>query len=141
VALGCAGLVWGTSRYFLEYCRKDWLLSSSTAVARRIAAEPREGTFTYLMTVPVFSFSYGNIRFVANGHRGVDLHPGARAPRALAPGVNLFIAAPGRAEELRQLARELPPGRWEEHHKMGPNRELQMLVLRIDTTVNATATR
>ncbi|MEA2624629.1 MAG: hypothetical protein QOD06_674 [Candidatus Binatota bacterium] len=130
IVLACSGLLLGLSRYFLEYCRKDWPLSNSTAVARRIAAEPVEDSFTYLLAMPAFSIGYGNIRFLARGHRGDDLPPGGAAPR-LSSGVNLFIAVPGRTDELKSLARALPPGRWEEHYRAGTGDELEILVLRI----------
>jgi hypothetical protein len=45
--------------------------------------------------------------------------------------VNLFIAVPGRTDELKSLARALPPGRWEEHYRAGTGDELEILVLRI----------
>jgi hypothetical protein len=126
----CGAVAWGGSRYFLEYCRKPWLASDSTAVGRRIAAEPADRSFAFLLTAPVFDMNYGTIRFLAPGHRGTTLQPGAPRPE-LVRGVNLFLALPGRAAELEAFARTFPPGRWEKHYKVGTTDELEMVVLRI----------
>jgi Dolichyl-phosphate-mannose-protein mannosyltransferase len=135
VAIAAIGLAWGTSVYFLDYGRREWDHTNSTEIAKRIAAEPIDGSFTYALTTPDFYFDYGNIRFIAHGHKGKDLLPGSPPPTAdeLAPGVDLFVALPGRAAELRLLARKLPPGTFEEHYKRPPwdPGQLEFLVLRI----------
>jgi hypothetical protein len=132
-AIAVVGFGWGTRTYFLDYCQREWKLTDSTEIARRIAAEPAEGTFTYLMTTPVFDRAYGNIRFMARRHAAEDLQPGDPPPTTadLHPGVNLFIALPHRVPELRALARALPPGQWEKHYKRSPPDELEFLLLRI----------
>ena len=133
--IAVTGFGWGIYIYFLDYGQREWDPTNSTEIGKRIAAEPIDDSFTYALTTPAFLFSYGNIRFLTRGHRGKDLLPGARPPTAeeLAPGVNLFIALPGRAAELRALARNLPPGTFEEHYKRPPwpPHELEFLVLRI----------
>jgi hypothetical protein len=139
VILGATGFLWGTISYFSVQSRIDWPLSNSTAVARRIAAEPADRSFAYLLTAPEFYFGYGNIRFLAAGHRGADLPPGATAP-LLFPGVNLFIALPSRVPELLSLARSLPKGTWEEHYKVASPGVLEMLVLRIEVPPSFAAT-
>jgi hypothetical protein len=133
--IAATGLAWGVDIYFLDYGKREWDPTNSTEIGKRIAAEPIEGSFTYALTTPAFFFNYGNIRFLTRGHRGKDLLPAAPHPTAeeLAPGVSLFIAVPGRAAELRALARNLPPGTFEEYYKKPPwpPHELEFLVLRI----------
>jgi hypothetical protein len=132
-ALAAAGFVVGLRTYFFDYCEREWKLTDSTEIARRIAAEPVRGTFVYLMTTPLFDRGYGNIRFMARNHAAEDLQPGDPPPAAadLHPGANLFIALPHRVPELRALARALPPGRWEKHYKRSPPDELEFLLLTI----------
>ncbi len=141
VSIAAAGLAWGVKVYFVDYGRREWPHTSSTEIGKRIAAEPIDGSFTYALTAPAFFFGYGNIRFIALGHKGKDVLPGGRLPTAdeLAPGVNLFIALPGRAAELRALARKLPEGTLEVYYKRPPwdPHDLEFLVLRIVKTATA----
>ena len=129
--LGASGFLWGTILYFGVQSRAEWGLSNSTAVARRIVAEPAEASFTYLLTTPAFPYDYGNIRFLARGHRVAALQRGA-APPPLFPGVNLFIATPDHVAELQTLSRSLPSGTWEEHRKAGRPDLVEIVVLRIE---------
>ena len=137
--IAVSSFVIGIRTYFFDYCRREWTVTDSTEVARRIAAEPAAGAFTYLMAAPRFNLNYGNIRFLARGRQGEDLLPGGSPPtvRDLRPGVNLFIALPHRVAELKALAATLPPGSWEEHWKKAPSGQLEFLVLRIDVPERA----
>ncbi|MGH7897679.1 MAG: hypothetical protein ACREQQ_06985 [Candidatus Binatia bacterium] len=138
VLIAVAGVALGMRTYFLDYCRRQWKMTDSTEIARRIAAEPAARSFTYLLAAPVFGLGYGNIRFLARDHRGMDLAPAAPMSAAtLAPGVNLFIALPHRAAELEALAARLPGGTWERHAKKSPPDALEFLVLRIETPERA----
>jgi hypothetical protein len=133
VCLAIVGVHSGVSAYRIDYGEQEGMLTMQTELARRIAAEPRESSRTFLLGAPMTYFNHGDIRFLARGYEGRDVAPDAAPPRRseLREGVNLFLAVPRRVAELRAIARSLPPGTWEDHYsKSAPRRHL-FSVLRI----------
>ena len=131
LCLTAIGVRSGISAYRHDYGEREWMLTLPTELAHRIAAEPKESSRTFFFAAPVIYFHHGDIRFLARGYEGRDFAPGAAPPTAadLREGVNLFLALPSRAAELRTIARSLPPGTWEDH--LSKSGQLLFVVLRI----------
>jgi 4-amino-4-deoxy-L-arabinose transferase-like glycosyltransferase len=117
VAAGVVGLsTWSLIFYFHDYSPRNTYgflpTQTATAVGRYVAPRTRT-SYVYLLGVN-FYLNHGTIRFLDRDLRGTDVAAGV-APRDLPPSPaglrSLFIALPGRYDELSAIKRALPGGR------------------------------